>query len=90
MSETRSTPTTGVPVVDDFDPLEHESHAFFARARRETPVFFHRPTDAYWVTRYADCDASWEIVERTSAPSRRCDRTSFRFQRRSGSWASRG
>lgn len=47
----------GIPVVTDYDPFDHYGMAFFAKARKETPVFFSPDLDAYVVTRYADCNA---------------------------------
>lgn len=49
-------PVTGCPVAHDFDPLSGTPQAFFAKARREQPVFYHEKLDAYVVTRYEDCD----------------------------------
>ncbi|MCW2985829.1 MAG: cytochrome [Conexibacter sp.] len=49
-------PAHGVPVVNDFDPFEHENEAFWQNARQNTPIFYNEQTNAYWLTRYADCD----------------------------------
>lgn len=54
--QTTSSPPTGCPVAHDFDPFEHEAHDFFAEARKNRPVFYHPPLDAYVVTRYKDCE----------------------------------
>ena len=47
--------TPRCPVVHDFDPFEGMPHEFFARARRESPVFFHEGIRGYVLTRYEDC-----------------------------------
>lgn len=52
----RATLPGAAPAVEDFDPFLHENFEFWKRARAETPVFWHEPTGAYWITRYADCD----------------------------------
>lgn len=49
-------PAPGIPSVDDFDPMKHQNFEFWARARKETPIFFHEQTQAYWLTRHADVD----------------------------------
>jgi len=46
---------TGCPVAHDFDPFEGMPHAFFAKARRETPVFYQEDIRGYVLTRYDDC-----------------------------------
>ncbi|HTF48716.1 MAG TPA: cytochrome P450 [Pseudonocardia sp.] len=48
-------PTTGCPVAHDFDPFAGMPHAFFEKARRETPVFYQEDIRGYVLTRYEDC-----------------------------------
>ncbi len=45
-----------VPVVREFDPFDGMPAKFFAWARRERPVFFHERLNAYFLTRYSDCE----------------------------------
>lgn len=45
----------GCPVAHDFDPFDGTPQAFFTKARRETPVFWHDDIRAYVLTRYEDC-----------------------------------
>jgi hypothetical protein len=54
-SASPSVPAAGCPVAHDFDPFEGMPHAFFAKARKETPVFYHEAIRGYVLTRYEDC-----------------------------------
>lgn len=47
--------TAGCPVAHDFDPFDGTPQEFFAKARRETPVFWHDDINAYVLTKYDDC-----------------------------------
>ncbi len=47
--------TPGCPVARDFDPFDGTPQQFFARSRRETPVFWHDDIRTYMPTKYDDC-----------------------------------
>jgi cytochrome P450 len=54
MSTAGKCPVTGLG--ETFDPFDGDPYAFYARARREEPVFYS-PAIGYWViTRYADVE----------------------------------
>jgi hypothetical protein len=54
-SPAEATPARGCPVAHGFDPFEGMPHAFFEKARRETPVFYQEDIRGYVLTRYEDC-----------------------------------
>jgi cytochrome P450/ferredoxin-NADP reductase len=50
---------TTAPIVDDIDiaQLDADPYPFYKRLRDETPVAYVPGSDAYYITRYADCAA---------------------------------